>query len=88
MKHIIFAAGLALTLAYPVQAADKPADKKPATEKKASTEKKVKKHKKAEGTKVPEAVPAKKDDKKKKQSCVDVLKAGKLTLPAFSFIIL
>jgi len=66
MKHIIFAAGLALTLAYPAQAADKPADKKPSAEKKASTEKKVKKHKKAEGTKVPEAVPAKKDDKKTK----------------------
>lgn len=28
--------------------------------------KEVKKHKKAEGTKVPEAAPAKKDDKKKK----------------------
>ena len=65
MKHIIFAAGLALTLAYPVQAADKPADKKPAAEKKAEKKEK-KKHKKAEGTKVPEAVPAKKDDKKKK----------------------
>jgi len=65
MKHIIFAAGLALTLAYPVQAADKPADKKPAAEKKAEKKEK-KKHKKAEGTKVPEAAPAKKDDKKKK----------------------
>lgn len=44
------------------QAADKPADKKPA----ATAKKEVKKHKKAEGTKVPEA-PAKKAAPAKKK---------------------
>jgi hypothetical protein len=70
MKHIIFAAGLALAVAYPVQAAD---DKKPETKKVCvdvkdkegkplknkdgsprQNCKEVKQHKKHEGTKVPD----------------------------------
>lgn len=80
MKHIIFAAGLALTLAYPVQAAEGPKTKevctdvvgkdgKPVKNKDGSVKqtcKTIKVHKKAEGTKVPDAAPAKKDDKTKK----------------------
>jgi hypothetical protein len=70
MKHIIFAAGLALAVAYPAQAAD---DKKPETKKVCvdvkdkegkllknkdgsprQNCKEVKQHKKHEGTKVPD----------------------------------
>jgi hypothetical protein len=79
MKHVIFAAGLALALAYPVQAAEGPKTKevckdvldkngKAVKNKDGSTKqacKTIKVHKKAEGTKVPDAAPAKKDDKKK-----------------------
>lgn len=74
MKHLIFIAGLALTLAAPSYAAD---DAKPETKRvcvmqkdaKTGKEKEVcktiKVHKKHEGTKVPEKAPAKKDEKKK-----------------------
>ncbi len=70
MKHIIFAAGLALTVAYPAYAADdaKPATKKVCVDvkdKQGQTVKNkdgspkqnckdVKQHKKHEGTKVPD----------------------------------
>lgn len=67
MKHIIFAAGLALSIAYPALAADAPETKrvcvdvmkdgKPVKNKDGSTKqqcKEIKVHKKHEGTKVPE----------------------------------
>ncbi len=74
MKHLIFAAGLALAVSYPTYAGD---DAKPETKKVCVTQKDaktgkdkevcktVKIHKKHEGTKVPDKAPAKKDDKKK-----------------------
>jgi hypothetical protein len=76
MKHLIFAAGLALAVSYPTYAADgdKPETKKVCvTQKDAKTGKDkevcktVKIHKKHEGTKVPDKAPAKKDDKKKSE---------------------
>lgn len=69
MKHIIFAAGLALALSYPAYAADAPETKKvcvdaqgkdgkpimdPKTNKPKQNCKEVKVHKKHEGTAVPE----------------------------------
>lgn len=73
MKHIIFVAGLALALSYPVQAKEEAPKTKRAcvTQKDAKTGKEkevckeIKVHKKHEGTAVPEKAPAKKDDKKK-----------------------
>ena len=67
MKHMIFVAGLALTVAYPTLAAETPQTKrvckdvvkegKPVKNKDGSTKqecKEIKVHKKHEGTKVPE----------------------------------
>ena len=67
MKHIIFAAGLALSVAYPATAADAPETKrvcvdvmkdgKPVKNKDGSTKqqcREIKVHKKHEGTKVPD----------------------------------
>jgi len=74
MKHLIFAAGLALAVAVPVNAADTSApetkkvcvmQKDAKTGKDKEVCKTIKVHKKHEGTKVPDKAPAKKDEKKK-----------------------